>query len=407
MKHACTVAVALAVLAGPALAEGVQVVNYSWLQQWKTASDMGCAFVGYIDGATGDSVTVANPTGGYGYPDDFRASAHVWIPSAVLTGYGTLAYWAAVDLGTQRYVEKVSVQWWAGEGTGIQTYTIQAGSGSDINNLTWTTIGSYTFTEDSDPSMQRDKARFGMTDNNAVTVTAGDYQYIRILMEAGDYGYDLDNGGRTNRGGPGLYMIEPIGSGTLTAGEKVNWLHQQFSTSEAPITIMSYGAGYGGGDRSGKQNTGFFTDEGGGNRTGADVGQWATFDKDGQMGSGAYIELNLGVARTIDEVAIAWSNEYYATGFTLQYLVLVDDEENWVSVVGDAPYSISPNKAGVTGFTFEPVTAQQWRIFDPTGSTHNNHIILDQIMLYGTVVPEPATMGLLVLGGLALLRKRR
>ncbi|MCL2700384.1 MAG: PEP-CTERM sorting domain-containing protein [Phycisphaerae bacterium] len=52
------------------------------------------------------------------------------------------------------------------------------------------------------------------------------------------------------------------------------------------------------------------------------------------------------------------------------------------------------------------VEAQRIR-FDLLDSHNNNSILIAQLYVYGNAVPEPATMSLLALGGLALLRRRK
>ena len=56
-------------------------------------------------------------------------------------------------------------------------------------------------------------------------------------------------------------------------------------------------------------------------------------------------------------------------------------------------------------YTFDPVTAHYVRITDVTKPGDYN--LTSQLLVMGTVVPEPATVGMVLLGGALALRRRR
>ena len=102
-------------------------------------------------------------------------------------------------------------------------------------------------------------------------------------------------------------------------------------------------------------------------------------------------------------------------GIKLEYW---DDEKGeYVPVPGGA---VVNNTGGVTdpapvdgslwwlSCEFEAVTAQYWR-FEVTDIGNNSGGLarISEIMLFAPIVPEPATMCLLALGGLAMLRRRK
>jgi len=390
MRFTLTVVVVVAVLAGPEVSADVYVQNYSWLQ----LPDGDAAPL------LGNSNGVSTGGTGYGTPGNFRWGHFVWIPNGSLTQttlnegddsnyYSNGMYWAAIKLDQPREITKVGVQWWAAEGTSITKYYIDGSN----NGEDWTELTSYEYVKlNEDEEWERVAMtgnRFGLYGDNALAIptdNVGTYQYIRVRFMENDYTY-----GNAARGGPGMYVIEPIGNGML-AEEKVNWAHQQFGTA-----ITSEGLHW----KNGRLNNGYLYDDEG-NRTGD--GNWAgTPEAKPWEGPDMYIGIDLGAARTIHELVSVWDAEYSAGSFRLEYST---DDDTYFAVKAAEFSSVN---GGMLSVTFDPVTARYWRISEVLSTSANepNRLVLfNQIMMYGPAIPEPATMSLLALGGLALLRRR-
>jgi hypothetical protein len=81
------------------------------------------------------------------------------------------------------------------------------------------------------------------------------------------------------------------------------------------------------------------------------------------------------------------------------------DEGDWVTVL-----TVTGNTKRTDERVFDITTGEsdRWRLcINSAQGISDNWARISEIMLFGSVVPEPATMTLLALGGLAMLRKRR
>jgi len=394
MRRALLCLVALAVLSPTVRAVAADydgtVTNYNWLQ---LPPGYVTAFIGNSSDPTvfNNQAFGTDRTGsGNGCPDDFRSSAWVWIPHQSLTASGTGTYWAAVGLDQPRYIDAVGVQWWCGDTTSVSRYYVD---GWDAAQGKWVQVGAYMFsgsnslTDKEDEKTFIEGVRVGMFgENNTVALDApGTYQYIRVRVEAGDYTYKASD---STRGGAGIMCIEPMGSGPL-AEDKVNWVNQRFGTS-----ITSTGMNW----SNGKLNSGYLYDDEG-YRTGNGPGHG------GQVWDETrWIDIDLGTAREIGEIVLVWDWEYVGLSFVLQYMNK-DGVYVPVTINPEDLSRIGTNGTGMfIGVFDKPVTAQKWRLLDMPSTSL---ALLNQIMMFSPAVPEPATMTLLALGGLALLRRRK
>lgn len=216
-----------------------------------------------------------------------------------------------------------------------------------------------------------------------VDVTDASYRFARVWFKAGDY---TAGGDPVNRGGPGLYAIEPVGDGTL-ATNQINWANQAtFATTVANSGLFYNGTRY---------NDGFlFDDEA--QRTGDDTATW---------GAGDYAQLDLGTTRSIQRAVVVWDSIWYASTFQLKYSV---DGVNFFAINSPAITQYAKdltgaNTPGATEWAFQPVDARYFRLTDAVGP--NGYALFNQLLLFS--VPEPSTFGLLGVGGWLLLRKPR
>ncbi len=332
--------ITVTLLLDPALEGRVPVSNYNWLQ---LRPDRVTASVGLIGGT--------EIWAGYGATADIRWGNHVWIPSGG-NGYGTYGgasnYYAAVTLDQRRHVSRVDVQWWAYEGTSLTRYYVDG----SINGTEWAQIGSFN----------SGSARTGVF-RDSVTVTAGEYLCVRVRIMAGDYAY-----GSVNRGGPGVFSIEPVGFGSLPAAE-VNWAHKgNFLTTVANNALDSYGVLY---------NDGRFFD-GDGDRVG-------TISRD--FGPTSYIQIDLGALRWIDTVVILWDGWYWASTFKVRWSANGTDFQ-------EVPRPVGPSLAnGRSILTFRSVQARYVRLTDCVGTPH---ALFNQMLVLGGLPPPPVGSVVLV-----------
>ncbi len=303
-------------------------IPYNWLQ-------LPFGYVTPTIGSTGGA-----SGSGYGNPADFIWGQHVWIPTGTMTNNGAADYWAAVTFDQPRNVSKVRVQWWYSEGTGIKKYYVQGSN----DGSAFSDIGSYDY-----GSMQLNGAR----DWKDVTVASGTYLAIRVYVKAGDYAY-----GNANRGGPGIYAIEPLGIGKLSLDE-INWANKPIYNTTATNNFATFNGN--------RFNDGYlFDDEG--TRTGYNSGLWP---------SNSYAQVDLGTARSINKSIVVWDSGWVGVSYNISYST---DGTNFKPVTNKSAVMNVDNWAA-TAYTFTAVKAQYWRITDCPGTP--GYSLLNQVMLYG------------------------
>jgi len=398
-------ALLLTVIVAAALpATAVEVTNYSWLQvqpQYLGAS------VGTVDALGNDVLWTEAYHGFSGKPDGFRSGGFVWIPAAAMTGAKPpvkdddgeviddgrgVPYWAAVKLDQPRTVNSVEVQLWAANTqASVSKFYVDA-----LIDGRWQQVGV-------SPAIT---GSFEVSTPFPVTFASGIYtQDIRIRFEPSDYQALI-----TAYGGPGVVLINPIGSGEL-AENRINWANRTFGTS-IKSSKDEYNSGQGYTDYGAgiimravavqhliDGNLSDYNDDN--YRAGVNTGAY------GQAASDVWFQLDLGQPRWIDEVVGVWQAQQIGSGFTIQYSTTgLDGDFHTVKadllLIDGKPVVDS---AAMTIYGFDAVYARYWRITEITGS---DWCLFEQIMMYGSApVPEPMTMSLLALGGLALLRRRR
>jgi hypothetical protein len=347
LRGACT----LAALALGSTTRAATVVSYNWLQL-----------------KPGQIITTAQgagtPVSGYGGLESARWGDWLWIPHGNLTASGTADYSITLDLAEPRPVEQVVSTFWTREGTGLSQYHVLGSN----DGSSWTLLGT-----DSTPipAGQYEYQR-------SFDVADGVYRYLRLLFKAGEYAY-----GSASRGGPGVAMFAPVGSGTLADWE-VNWSHQaSFGTVATSSPTLDF------------RGNGIHTGDMGlsdGGRVG-DAGSWEP---------GEYARIDLGTVRAVHTAVIDWNDNWIGSAFRIQWS---NDGVTFHDVSGmSAPTVYMTDAASMV--TFSTMDARYWQIADVTG-TGSYHIV-QQFMLYG--LPEPAAAVLFAAAALAAAgtgRRRR
>jgi len=159
-------------------------------------------------------------------------------------------------------------------------------------------------------------------------------------------------------------------------------------------------------------------------------------DGDGQYAGGDYVQIDLGEARKIDTVAATFSYDAFrmnSGGFdiwlstdgvvwyqvelsTTPYItdIPIVDGNSWVDAEHRGTHVHSHHSsAGAVAYAFAEEEVRFVRLTDFTtsgfgfnGVNSSAHLWMTEVLVTGSVIPEPATMSLLALGGLAMLRRR-
>jgi len=384
MKRILIVAAAMAV-AWSAASE-VTVTNYSWLQ---LAPDKVTPFVGNL----ADEFKTTN-TSVHGQIGDYRWGNWTWAPYYDVTYYlhgdnedkalGT--WWAGVTLDQPRNVTQVNVGLWGSGTEQTNAFYIDA-----LVNGVWTEIGYHSFGGTMTDDMY--VPTYAQSTTVSVPVTAGDYQTLRVRFEVD--GFRGDNAHNEGYGGPGLTMIEPVGNGALVAGERVNWANQaNFGTTITNHFVR------GEGDTADIRNNGGWN-----NGTFSDQNPWNGMNR--PLQDGEYMEIDLKEVRAIDNITALFNGSYFTTSFRVWVREDTDSPFTEVILSEGAFYPENAGYKGALSYDFAEVDARYVRITDAIGGGGDGYWGISQVLVNGTVVPEPATMSLLGLGALALLRRKR
>ena len=128
------------------------------------------------------------------------------------------------------------------------------------------------------------------------------------------------------------------------------------------------------------------------------------------LSNGDYLMIDLGEVTKINNVTVLFYTPFYAPR-GMDISVWSDVKEDWVPVVANGKFW---NTDGTTGWTYDSSGVTYDFDCTPTQFVRidNIHIsnagwIFTQVMVMNYQVPEPATMSLLALGGLAMLRRRK
>ena len=400
-------AAVVSVTALPALAQydvwNTGNFRYNWLMDRGVTSSWG------IMDSSGVSTSITSC--GYGSVGDIQASLsngqRVWIPRGYATegtNNGAYTYYGQVNLGAVRPIEYLSVGTFYEAGMWFDQILVQFS-----NDPTFATYNQYTFYDGDRVEASR---RFDMVKLDQVY----DAQYVRVVFPTGHYGAHTTNG-TNSRGGPGLMGIEAYSpyNTDITVDGNFNLAVNAFTGKNQSLV----GTGlFGNGSQLGDGNLG----QDNGVRSGASNVQEEL--PDGTKGrligwaDNTYLTVELNDVYAVDAVRIVWNDGgWYSTGLTLQFSMTGKDGD-WdkIAPVVVAGSSMLGDGETAAYITFDPREAKfvRWLNVAPDPNnpdqliTQKQHAIAQQFIVYGYFpVPEPATMTLLVLGGLAILRRRK
>jgi hypothetical protein len=346
----------------------VMVSNYSWLQL--PADEVKVSVGG-----------VSTPTpSGHGNIGDIRWGNFVWTPHKTLSANGTASYWAAVTLDKPRLIESVRVDMWNSDGEGALRYYVDG----QLPDGTWINIGVQEFAS---------LTNQGLLNTSVIDTIDGVYQTVRVRFEPGDY----TAGG--SYGGPGLYMIEPIGSGELKPYQ-VNIANRDlFGTT----VVNTFDTSIGGRlvNSNGIWNAGVNGTLSEGNTRAGVQGSFLANDEIVEQ-----MVLNLNGLKKVDTITLVGNGASYTPlSFTITYSP--DGGSTYLPVTllsGPTFYPADAGYRGAVSYTFEDVMATHVRITNASMGS-SGYALITQILAYN--LPEPASMGLLMAAGAIFLRRRR
>lgn len=395
MKRAFLVAAVAMVAWSASASDGVGVTNYSWLQ---LAPDAVTAFYGVNDGAPIWDGGASGGTHGPGldaswrYVNNVRWGMYVWLPDPTFTNNGQSTYWTGVKLDQPRVITSVNVEMII-----AAPFYIDASN----NGVDWVTIS------DLQPGSNSRSVP-------VKTERVDAYQYVRVRFDGGTYSSS------GNYGGPGLFVIEPVGSGTLVGNDLVNWANiGNFGQRDASNNLIpNFSAsrpfpdpfGYWNGNNACNNWTdGTLRRDNPRPIAGKTAMIPYMVDEEGHYLQGDYLQIDLGAVRDISSVAVLFYDYNQTASFTL-WVSETGNDDDFHPVTFELTAYGEGRGTNTAWCDFELEKAQFVRITDVTQRT-NDGWYFNQVLVYGPAevppVPEPATVSLLALGGVALLRRRR
>ncbi len=316
------------------------VSNYSWMELLPFSGKVNFTFGSTVLPETGTSASFTQ----YGNFSRVIWSEWTWMASSAAVNGGLADWWITTYFDQPRNVSLVKTAWMNrpppnAELECIKKFYVQGST----DGSTFTNIGMMDW--GGTPPAANDAL---MAD---CPVTAGDYKAVRLLVKSGDYV-------KGNYGTPGLYCFEPIGGGTA-APDEVNWANKCFgSTATISTTTPNW---Y---NSMTTFNNGIMRDD-----DGIRLGFFQNWN------AAAWAQIDLGVARNINNLVIVWDKGYQATSCVLSYS---NDGVNFTAATLSAPTVYFTD--GATQYTFSPALARYWRLSNLQGA---NYTLLNQIMLYG------------------------
>ena len=134
--------------------------------------------------------------------------------------------------------------------------------------------------------------------------------------------------------------------------------------------------------------------------------RWDSGQYTGGRTDSQFITLTLPEEYMLKHLRITAEDDGRSIGeFSIQYLLA--DGVTWATVPGLGNLTGQPNIAEYDLSTLPATTGLRMHVTVPSTNTGDNQLRLCQFEVFGTPVPEPVTMSLLALGGLALLRRRK
>ena len=117
-------------------------------------------------------------------------------------------------------------------------------------------------------------------------------------------------------------------------------------------------------------------------------------------GDESFFIKDLGASYRLTGAAYAFhKSEKWASGFTIE----VTNDKDWETATWITLDLVGDTTASAGTLLFDPTDARYIRV----STTENRWQWMDSLEFYAVPVPEPMTMSLLALGGLAVLRRRR
>lgn len=126
----------------------------------------------------------------------------------------------------------------------------------------------------------------------------------------------------------------------------------------------------------------------------------------GQVNNGASVLIQFN-ASEYNNLGLSYATQRTATGFNNQHIEISTDGINYTTVanVNDAPLSFALRTFDISGLDEASTAYLKFTFTGSTAAAGNNRI--DNLVISGEAVPEPATMALLGLGVAAFAARKR